>query len=150
MAESGSFSLRKAVEADAAPIRRLIEAVGINPMGLDWKRFIVAVDAPGGLMGCGQLKPHGPDILELASIAVEAGRRREGIARAIIEELIEDAPRPLYLMCRDGLGPFYQKFGFQPLELEQMPRYFQRMKKLIRVYERLSNAEETVLVMKLQ
>jgi N-acetylglutamate synthase-like GNAT family acetyltransferase len=39
-----SFSLRPATEADFAEIKALIRQVRINPMGLDWRRFTVAVE----------------------------------------------------------------------------------------------------------
>jgi amino-acid N-acetyltransferase len=150
LAEPPRFTLRRASEQDATAIRDLIHQVGINPMGLDWRRFQVAIDGQGRLIGCGQIKPHGTEILELASIAVDAGWRGRGVARAIIQSLMAEAPRPLYLMCRSGLEAFYVKFGFRALDAAELPPYFRRMKALIGVYERLANAEETVLIMKLQ
>ena len=79
------YEIRPAREAEAAQIKDLIHMVGINPTGLDWKRFLVAVYGPGEVIGCGQVKPHGEDILEMASIAVHPDHRGKGIARAIIE-----------------------------------------------------------------
>ena len=150
MADLPNFTLRRAHEEEAAAIRDLVHQVGINPMGLDWRRFLVAVDPEGKLLGCGQLKPHGSKVLELASIAVDPGWRRRGIARAIIRDLLSDSPRPLYLMCRSGLQPFYEKFGFHSIEGDDLPGYFRRMKRLIGMYERVSYAEETIAIMKLQ
>src|SRR5512145_734665 len=103
-----NFSLRPAQETEAAAIKDLIRLVGINPMGLDWKRFIVAVDAQDQIIATGQIKPHGRDIHELASIAVLPEYRGQGLARAIIEYLLKDSPRPLYLTCRSRLEPFYE------------------------------------------
>src|SRR5512142_861341 len=102
------FVLRPATSDDAAAIRRLIRLVKINPLGLDWRRFALAVDDLGNMLGCGQLKPHEDGLLELASIAVVPEQRGNGVARAIIEHLISIAPRPLYLTCRSHLGPFYE------------------------------------------
>ena len=141
------FILRPAAERDFPPIRRLIHLVGINPTGLDWHRFVVAVNSSGSILGCGQLKPHNKDIIELASIAVEPAFRQHGIARAIIEHLIARAPRPLYLTCRSGLGPFYAKWGFRPLELNQMPGYYRRTARLAKVIGLVMN--EGLLVMEL-
>ena len=39
--------IRPARETEAAQIRDLIHLVGINPIGLDWKRFVVAVNDRG-------------------------------------------------------------------------------------------------------
>ena len=145
-----TFTLRPARESDSRQIKDLIHLVGINPMGLDWKRFIVAVDADDRVVGTGQLKPHGAGVLELSSIAVRPERRGEGIARAVIEYLLKDSPRPLYLTCVSTMGPLYEKFGFVGLPHEQMPRYFQRLSKIANVMMGFSRPGEHLLVMKLQ
>ena len=141
------YSIRSAQEAESAQIKALIHEVGINPTGLDWRRFLVAVDGLGRVIGCGQIKPHGSDILELASIAVSPEHRGQGIARRIIEQLLAENPRPLYLMCVEHNGAMYEKFGFRAIELEAMPRYFQRMKKLFNLSKLLHKTEEGLLVM---
>lgn len=142
--------LRPARETESRQIKDLIQFVGINPMGLDWRRFIVAVNDRDEMIGCGQIKPHGTDILELASIAVYPKRQGKGVARAIIEHLLKESPRPLYLMCESSLGPLYEKFGFRGIEYNEMPRYFQRISKLAGLVTTLANREERLLVMKLQ
>jgi N-acetylglutamate synthase-like GNAT family acetyltransferase len=143
-------TIRPARETEAAQIHDLIHLVGINPMGLDWKRFFVAVDDRDEMLGCGQLKPHGGAILELASIAVYPEHRGKGIARALIEHLLKDSPRPLYLMCQSSLGSLYEKFGFHAISYEEMPRYFQRISKLAGLVNTLAQREEGLLIMKLQ
>lgn len=145
-----AFTLRPARESDSRQIRDLIHLVGINPMGLDWRRFIVAVDAGEHVIGTGQLKPHGAEILELASIAVSPDRRGEGIARAIIENLLKDSPRPLYLTCLSSMGPLYEKFGFVSLAHEEMPKYFQRLSRMADLMLTFTREGEHLLVMKLQ
>ena len=147
------FTLRPAHEGDAAAIKHLIRSVGINPMDLDWKRFIVAVDEQDKVIATGQIKPHNKGtIWELASIAVVEEHRGEGLARAIIEHLLKDSPRPLYLTCRSRLEPFYRKFGFQPLSYEEMPRFYQRLSKLAGVFITITRQDEAdgLSVMKLQ
>ena len=145
-----NYSLRPALESESRQIKDLIHLVGINPMGLDWKRFIVAVDAEGKVIGTGQLKPHGADILELSSIAVAPERRGEGIARAIIEYLLKDSQRPLYLTCVSTMGALYEKFGFASVEYRDMPRYFQRLSRMANLMFRFAREDEYLLVMKLQ
>lgn len=143
------FALRPATEADFAAIKDLIHRVGINPMDLDWRRFVVAVDGSGKMRGCGQLKPHGKDVVELASIAVKPDDRGRGIARAIIEHLIVQAPRPLYLTCRSSLGPFYEKWGFHAIRPDEMPNYFRRLARLASLMSALAVFNESLLVMRL-
>ena len=144
------FSLRPARESESAQIRDLIRLVGINPMALDWKRFVVAVNDKDEMIACGQIKPHGKDILELASLAVFPDYRGQGIARAIIEYLLQDNRRPLYLTCVSTLEPFYKKFGFVPLTYEEMPRYYQRLSKLAKAMMSLAHRNQRLSVMKLQ
>ncbi len=145
-----TFTLRPARESEAGQIKDLIHLVGINPMGLDWKRFVVAVNDRDEMIGIGQLKPHGEDILELASIAVYPEYQGQGVGRGIIEYLLKDSPRPLYLMCESSNGPLYEKFGFRELPYDEMPRYFQRMSKLAGLVAALARREERLLIMKLQ
>ncbi len=144
------FKLHPARASDAASIRRLIHRVHINPMGLDWRRFVLAVDASGNLLGCGQLKPHSKGVLELASIAVAPESRGHGIARAIIERLIAVAPRPLYLTCRSSLGVFYERWGFRVADINEMPAYYRRLSRLARALVRLGRYNENLLVMVLK
>lgn len=147
-----SFTLRPARETDLSWIKGLIYSSEINPMGLDWKRFIVAVNPDEEIIGCGQLKPHGKDVLELASIAVKPEYRNRGVGRAIIEHLLANSPRPLYLMCRSRLEPLYEKFGFRAIPHDKMPRYFQRISRLAGWVELVARfgEGEGLSVMKLQ
>ena len=141
------FTLRPATEDDFPLIKDLIHRVGINPMSLDWRRFVIAADESGKMLGCGQLKPHGRHVIELASIAVEPTYQNQGIARVIIEHLISHGPRPLYLTCRSRLGSFYEKWGFRSIEPDEMPPYFRRLSRLVNVIGSFMN--EKMLVMKL-
>jgi N-acetylglutamate synthase-like GNAT family acetyltransferase len=148
-----NYTLRAARETDAAAIKHLIRTVGINPMDLDWRRFTVAVDAQGRVIATGQIKPHQKGaILELASIAVAEQVRGQGLARAIIEHLLKDSPRPMYLTCRSHLQPFYQKFGFRSLSYDEMPRFYQRLSKLAGIFITITSQDpaDGLSVMKLQ
>jgi N-acetylglutamate synthase-like GNAT family acetyltransferase len=102
------------------------------------------------MLGCGQLKPHGQGVVEMASLAVVPEYQGRGIGGAIITYLLKLGPRPLYLMCRSGLGPLYEKYGFQKLTPGEMPRYFRRMTQLAGLASTLARREETLLIMKLQ
>jgi N-acetylglutamate synthase-like GNAT family acetyltransferase len=144
------YSLRPAAETDAGAIRRLILKVGINPTALDWRRFIVATAPEGRVIGCGQIKPHGREIMELASIAVEEKYRKQGIAAAIINELLRTPTRPLYLTCRSRLGPYYERFGFVAIGPDEMPVYFRRLTQVAGILDAVARLGETLLVMKLE
>ena len=117
-------------------------------MDLDWKHFIVAETPDGLFIGCAQLKPHKDKSLELASIAVEEMFRGQGVARALIEYLLAQSPRPVYLMCRPELDLFYEQYGFRVIGFDVMPPYFRRILRLLRVLVILTG-RECPLIMRL-
>jgi N-acetylglutamate synthase-like GNAT family acetyltransferase len=140
---------RPAKKEDFPAIRALIHAVGINPTGLDWRRFLIAVTGTGELTGCAQIKPHADGSRELASLAVREQDRGQGVARALIERLLEGQPRPVYLMCRARLGSFYNRFGFRSLAENEMTTYFQRINRLAHLFFHNGASEDGLLVMRL-
>jgi N-acetylglutamate synthase-like GNAT family acetyltransferase len=144
------FSLRPATKEDFPEIRALIHAVGINPMGLDWRHFIVAIAENGEFIGCGQIKNHRDGSRELASIAVVQRRRGQGVATRIIKRLLDGVKRPIYLTCRGGLGPFYEKFGFHTIQPDEMTPYFRRVSRLANALVTVLRMQEGLLVMKLE
>ncbi len=145
-----NFTLRPAQESESSQIKALIHLVGINPMDLNWKRFVVAVNAQDEMIGCGQIKPHGTEILELASIAVHPEHQGQGVGSSIIQHLLANSPRPMYLICESSRGSLYEKFGFRAIVYDEMPRYFQRISKLAGLMTTLTRRDERLLVMKLQ
>ena len=145
------FVVRSATRQEFPEIRALIHQVRINPTGLDWRRFLVAVSSDKTLLGCGQIKPHLDGSRELASIAVEESVRGQGVARAIIQELLtRESTRPLYLICRARLEPLYVKFGFRAIDQVEMPAYFQRISRAERIFNSKALAEDRLMVMRLE
>jgi N-acetylglutamate synthase-like GNAT family acetyltransferase len=142
------YSLRPATAADAKTIRQIIALAHINPMGLNWQHFILAEDAEGRVIGCGQVKIHGDGSRELASIAVLPAWRGKGVARAIIEQLLELHQGRLYLTCRAMLGPMHEKFGFQSIQRDEMTPYFMRLSSLVVIFRKLFRQPNQLLVMR--
>lgn len=143
------FTLRPATAADEADIKALIKLVRINPMDLDWRRFLLASTPDGRLAACAQIKPHADGTRELASLAVSDAWRGLGLARQLIEALTAREARPLYLTCRSGLEPFYQKFGFRSLGKDELTPYYRRLQKLANAMMKLGGGSETLSVMRL-
>jgi N-acetylglutamate synthase-like GNAT family acetyltransferase len=129
--------LRPATANDAAAIRSLIHTVGINPMSLNWQRFVIAINDAGEMLGCGQIKPHGDGTHELASIAVWPQFQGQGVGRAVIQHLLTGALPPLYLTCRAALRPYYERFDFHALDTTQMPPYFRRLRRIAQLVSKL-------------
>lgn len=147
------YTLRPAQPQDDAAIRQMVNRARLNPFSLNWQRFIVAESAQGQVIGCGQIKLHGDGSRELASLAVAPDWQLRGVARAIITHLVENHPKPIYLMCRSSLGLFYVKFGFRVIEEAGMPPYFRRISRIYRWTRRwlgwLNREGEGLLVMKI-
>jgi len=143
-----NVSLRPATQADAATIRSIISQVKINPLALDWHRFVVAMDHDGRVVGCGQVKPHHDGTRELASIAVLPDWRSKGVARMIIDHLLLQNPGTIYLTCQSTLGPMYQKFGFKAISPEEMTPYFRRLYRMVAWVGRITHQPHTMLVMR--
>ncbi len=143
-------TIRKAQKKDAAAIRSLIWQVQINPFGLNWQHFLVAVDEQERVVSTGQIKPHRDGTLELASIATLPAYRNQGLASAIITRLVQETPHPLYLHCRDVMEPYYQRFGFRSLSIEEMPQSWARdMRLMDRARRTVAPNIPQLLVMKL-
>jgi len=142
------MKLRPAVQSDQPIITRIIREANINPMSLDWRRFLVA-EEEGAIVGVGQIKMHGDGSRELASIAVIPARQGQGIARKIIEQLIAQEAGALYLTCRSQLEPFYARFGFRKIERAEMPPYFRRLIRIVNLIAPLVRGVK-IIVMKKQ
>lgn len=138
-------TLRSAVRADDATIKKIVRAANINPMDLNWQRFIVA-EEDGQIIGTGQIKPHNDGSRELASIAVVPERQGQEIGSRIIRALIERESGVLYLMCREKLGTYYPRFGFYAVADGQMPPYFRRIARAARIFSKIMGVK--LLVMK--
>jgi N-acetylglutamate synthase-like GNAT family acetyltransferase len=142
------YRIQAANDEQDEQIKQLVRGSGINPTGLDWARFLVAVNEEGEMIGCGQVKPHGDGSFELASLAVRPEWRRKGVATALIEALLATHPGTLYLMCQSSLGPLYKRFGFAAIPEEEMPKYFRRISKLAGVLEAVRAQGESLLIMR--
>ena len=142
------YTIRPATHGDQAEIRALIRLVGINPLGIKWQRFLVAVNEANALIGCGQIKPHRDGSRELASIAVGEAWRSRGIGRTIIGELQDGHRPPLWLTCRSELTPFYEASGFTEVTCpDSMPPYFRRVRRFVSLLRMLTRRKVTLAVM---
>jgi N-acetylglutamate synthase-like GNAT family acetyltransferase len=105
----------------------------------DWQNYGV-VERDHSLIACGKLT-YGKTQAVLADVIVSPNWRGQGVGAFLIRSIIDQAAlyqgtghqvacqpnllnsqaiRPIYLACSPRLMPFYQRFGFQPLELSQL------------------------------
>ncbi len=144
-------TIHRATAEDAAAIRALIRQVQINPTGLDWRHFLVAVDEYNRVIATGQVKPLRDGTRELASIATLEDYRHQGLASAIIMQLLVETPRPVYLVCAERLGNFYMRFGFRELVKNEMPPVLGREAAIFNwLRQTVAHSMSRLLVMKLE
>lgn len=121
-----ALTFRPATAADQPTIRQIVYRARINPLGLDWRCFLVA-EEDGRIVAIGQIKPHADGSRELASLAVISSRQGQGIGSAMVRMLQARNSAPLYLTCRAGLQTYYARFGFRTITPDEMPPYFRRI-----------------------
>jgi N-acetylglutamate synthase-like GNAT family acetyltransferase len=146
-------TIRPAVREDDRAIRALVRSEHLNPLGLDWRNFLVAEDSRRRIVGTGAVKTHGDGSRELASIAVAPDERGRGVAGAVIRKILareaSTAPgRPLYLTCRRSMKGFYEKFGFREIGAGEMPPYFRRVYRLFSIVAGALQSKNRLTVMK--
>lgn len=100
---------------------------GLNPVALDWRRFVVLVTPQGEVAACCQVKPHGDGSRELSSLVTRPAWRRQGLGGRLVRHWQAVSEPPLYLTCRASLEPYYQRFGFRSLAAEEMTPYFAKI-----------------------
>ncbi len=143
---------RPATAGDQKIINAIIREAEINPLGLKWSNFLVALDeASGEVVGTGQIRAHGDGSRELASIAVRPRYRNRGIASEIVRRLIardaRESTAPLYLLCAGNMSSFYERFGFRHAERAEMPPYFRRLTRLMNFAQVFVHTDLTPMVM---
>lgn len=126
--EALAFQLRTALAEDARQIRHLVHSERLNPLGLDWRRFTVAEDSDGNIVGCVQIKRHRDGSRELASLVVAPQWRGRRLGSCLVQQAKAAAGPPLWLMCRIELAPYYRQFDFVlKQDAVEMPAYFRRI-----------------------
>lgn len=145
------YRLRPARREDESTIKQMVRAANLNPLGVNWERFTVAVDAGGAIIGCVQLKSHGDGSQELASLVVDEQWRGRGVASVLIDEVKAQANATVWLMCASQLAPFYEQFYFlRVLDSAQMPPYFRRIHWLVRLLRVFTGGDDRLAIMRWQ
>ena len=140
-------TLRPALADDQYAITAIVRAARINARDLDWQRFLVAQWGQD-MIGVGQVKPHKDGSRELASIAVIPEWQGQGVGGAIIRALLARETGILHLMCALDTERYYERFGFHRIDRPDMPPYFRRIDRLVRIITRLSFGRIGLAVMR--
>jgi N-acetylglutamate synthase-like GNAT family acetyltransferase len=113
--------IRPASVGDQHAIVALVKSERLNPTNLDWRRFTVA-DLDGALVGAVQIRAHREGGRELGSLVVSQAHRREGLARKLIDAVLQDMTTEVWMITGRPHVPHYAHWGFLPAEAYAAPR----------------------------
>lgn len=105
--------IRKALPEDVQFAVGLVERLGLDYPGLDNDALWIAADGRGRIVGAVALKKH-PDCLELCALGVDPDFRGKGVARALVEALMAEAPGDVHLAT--VIPGFFESCGFHIIE----------------------------------
>ena len=107
-----TVSIRHATAEDQPHIISLARGERIKPTGLDWPKFVVAVD-DGKIVGAVQLRKHPDGSRELGSLVVASKYRGRGVAARLIETRLADAAGRVLVITGRAHADYYGRWGFQ-------------------------------------
>ena len=102
------MSIRKARQKDVPNAVDLARRLGLDYPGMEADKLWVA-DEAGEIVGLVALQEH-PDCLELCALGVDPGSRGKGIANALVEALMAEAPGDVHLATI--IPGFFESCGF--------------------------------------
>ena len=115
LTDEDGVTIRPATEKDMLTVGRLAEAYALDTERLSAEQFLVA-EEQGRLVGFSRLKPY-PDAVELGCLGIIPERRGSGIARQLVERLLDGVAGDVYVTT--DLPELAQRFGF--VEVNQAP-----------------------------
>ncbi|WP_254172766.1 GNAT family N-acetyltransferase [Planktothrix pseudagardhii] len=112
--------LRPATPQDSLKILWLVLKDMLDPTQLRWQQFWV-IESHKQIIACGQLRQF-TDVEELGSLVVSRAWRGKSLGAILVEHLIQESTKPLYLECLgQNLANFYTRFGFIPVDFSALP-----------------------------
>ncbi len=120
MSELADLHIRPATAADSRLIKETIKRAGLDRTGLDWRKFQIAGDGAGEMIGICQVRRYW-GLRELGSLYVQPQRRGQGVAGALIRACLAGQEPPVHLECVQDRQGLYERYGFQRIPLWRAP-----------------------------
>jgi len=120
-----AFTIRRATEPDQSAIAALVRGERLNPVDLDWRRFVVAAD-PTGLLGAVQIRLHADHSRELGSLVVREDARGRGLASRLLDALLAPVPTRVFMITGASFMAHYERWGFRPIATGLAPAPIRR------------------------
>jgi N-acetylglutamate synthase-like GNAT family acetyltransferase len=115
----------------------MVRRARLNPAGLHWDHFVVG-ERDGGAVGVAQLRPHVEGAKELASLVVEPGARKHGIATQMVDALLTDETAAVYALIDRRFVGHFARWGFRQIDPKELPRSVYRTYRIGRVVTSLA------------
>jgi amino-acid N-acetyltransferase len=96
----------------------VVEQVGSKTPTRRWQ--LAKLQIPSKIVACGRIDRCAQHA-ELYDLYVVPAWRGQGVGRVLVEHLVEQSNRPLYLACLPAAVGFYRRFGFVPIGSETLP-----------------------------
>jgi N-acetylglutamate synthase-like GNAT family acetyltransferase len=112
------IQIRNATKKDVETIRQILKDVDEQTSSMSFNNFRVA-ENEGKIVGTVKLDEY-DDFIFLSSLAVSPGMQKRGIAKEIMNHVLKDSTKAIYLYT--VLPEFFLKFGFKVVEApEKLP-----------------------------
>ncbi|HEX2220754.1 MAG TPA: arsenic resistance N-acetyltransferase ArsN2 [Gemmatimonadales bacterium] len=124
LANQRCVALRRATEADAPAVERLLAAQALPRDGVtEWLEHFWLAEHDGAVVGVAGVELYG-DAALLRSVAVDPGWRGTGLGRLLTERALEEAAaagaRDVYLLTTTA-EHYFPRLGFACIAREQAP-----------------------------
>jgi amino-acid N-acetyltransferase len=130
---SPTFSVRPAIAADVPAIHHLIEfhaqrgrmiLRGFDELYSDLRSFMVGLEKEQ-VIGCASVHLFWSDLAELKCVAVEEGRQRQGVGRAVVDACHRDLRRLgiKRAFTLTSAPEFFEHLGYHLVAKDSLPRF---------------------------
>jgi amino-acid N-acetyltransferase len=117
--------VRQAVALDQLAITQLVHGERLNPNGIGWANFIVAVMG-SKVVGAVQMRQHADGSRELGSLVVGRAHRGRGVAGRLINALLACHTGTVHVITRHTNAGHYRRWGFAVIQTCDAPRALRR------------------------
>jgi amino-acid N-acetyltransferase len=115
-----AYVIRRAVAEDEAAIQALVRSERLNPHGLHFANFAVAVRGDE-IIGATQIRHHRDGSLELGSVVVARPWRGCGISGELIDWLLKKETGTVHVITRKKHAGHYARWGFEAVSSRAAP-----------------------------
>jgi amino-acid N-acetyltransferase len=116
----GNITIGPAQAADQQAIEALVKSDRLNPNNLPWQNFLVA-HVEQEIVGIVQMRKHADGARELGSLLVVPALRGQGLARLLVNALLQRHSGAIHMITALRHGAHYRQFGFEPISPWQAP-----------------------------